>query len=117
MTYKIGGRCTQVNYILCSRCNLKAIQDCKVVSGENMEIIKRKQVRVDARAKLWELKKEECLTDSLDRFWVVGKCYQMTAEVLSNTTKKVVNASSDGGKNTKWQRKRPIVNRKGCAAG
>lgn len=52
VTYKIGGRCTQVNYILCRRCNLKAIQDCKVVSGENMEIIKRKQVKVEARAKL-----------------------------------------------------------------
>lgn len=68
MTYKIGGRCTQVDYILCRRCNLKAIQDCKVVSGENMEIIKRKQVKVEARAKLWELKKEECLTDFREEF-------------------------------------------------
>lgn len=68
MTYKIGGRCTQVDYILCRTCNLKAIQDCKVVSGENMEIMKRKQVEVEAKAKLWKLKKEECLTDFREEF-------------------------------------------------
>lgn len=72
VTYKIGERCAQVDYILCRRCNLKAIQDCKVVSGENMEIIKRKQVKVEARAKLWKLKKDNISQTSgrsLDSGW------------------------------------------------
>ena len=33
---KSGGRCTQVDYVLCRRCNLKKIGDCKVVAGENV---------------------------------------------------------------------------------
>ncbi|KAI5105879.1 hypothetical protein C0J45_3576 [Silurus meridionalis] len=31
VTYKSGGRCTQVDYVLCRRCNLKEIGDCEVV--------------------------------------------------------------------------------------
>ncbi|XP_051780695.1 craniofacial development protein 2-like [Erpetoichthys calabaricus] len=34
VTYKSGGRCTQVDYILCRRVDLKEIEDCKVVAGE-----------------------------------------------------------------------------------
>ncbi|KAI5098241.1 hypothetical protein C0J45_11968 [Silurus meridionalis] len=33
VTYKIGGRCTQVDYVLCRRCNLKEIGDCQVLAG------------------------------------------------------------------------------------
>lgn len=33
VTYKSGGRSTQVDYILCRLCNLKEISDCKVVIG------------------------------------------------------------------------------------
>ena len=33
VTYKSGGRSTQVDYILC---NLKEIRDCKVVVGESV---------------------------------------------------------------------------------
>ncbi|MCJ8744984.1 hypothetical protein PDJAM_G00124950 [Pangasius djambal] len=36
VTYKIGGRSTQVDYILCRRGNLKEISDCKVVVGESV---------------------------------------------------------------------------------
>ena len=32
--YKSGGRSTEVDYVLCRRCNLKAIGDSKVVAGE-----------------------------------------------------------------------------------
>ncbi|KAK3545589.1 hypothetical protein QTP70_008138 [Hemibagrus guttatus] len=35
VTYKSGGRSTQVDYILCRRGNLKEISDCKVVVGES----------------------------------------------------------------------------------
>ncbi|XP_051790361.1 craniofacial development protein 2-like [Erpetoichthys calabaricus] len=36
ITYKSGGRCTQVDYILCRRVDLKEIEDCKVVAGESV---------------------------------------------------------------------------------
>ena len=36
VTYKSGERCTQVDYVLCRRCNLKEISDCKVVVGESV---------------------------------------------------------------------------------
>ncbi|KAK3544885.1 hypothetical protein QTP86_027580, partial [Hemibagrus guttatus] len=36
VTYKSGGRRTQVDYILCRRGNLKEISDCKVVVGESV---------------------------------------------------------------------------------
>ncbi|XP_051775304.1 uncharacterized protein LOC127525948 [Erpetoichthys calabaricus] len=70
VTYKSGGRCTQVDYILCRRVDLKEIEDCKVVAGESvvkqhrmvvcrmmLEIKKRKRVRVEPRIKWWKLKK------------------------------------------------------------
>ncbi|KAK3548456.1 hypothetical protein QTP70_013155 [Hemibagrus guttatus] len=36
VTYKSGGRSTQVDYILCRRGNLKEISNCKVVVGESV---------------------------------------------------------------------------------
>lgn len=36
VSYKSGGRRTQVDYILCRRCKLKEISDCKVVVGESV---------------------------------------------------------------------------------
>ena len=36
ITYKSGEHCTQVDYILYRRCNLKEIEDCKVFTGESV---------------------------------------------------------------------------------
>ncbi|KAI5099616.1 hypothetical protein C0J45_10168 [Silurus meridionalis] len=36
VTYKSGGRCTQVDYVLCRRCNLKEIENCKVLAGDSV---------------------------------------------------------------------------------
>ncbi|KAI5628036.1 hypothetical protein C0J50_8274 [Silurus asotus] len=36
VTYKSGGRCTQVDYVLCRRCNQKEIGDCKVLAGDSV---------------------------------------------------------------------------------
>ncbi|KAF7691359.1 hypothetical protein HF521_011656, partial [Silurus meridionalis] len=36
VTYKSGGKCTQVDYVLCRRCNLKEIGDCKVLAGDSV---------------------------------------------------------------------------------
>ncbi|KAE8287117.1 hypothetical protein D5F01_LYC15081 [Larimichthys crocea] len=73
VTYKSGGRSTQVDYILCRWCNLKEISDCKVVVAESvarqhrmvvcrMTLVVRKMKRAKAgqRTKWWKLKKEEC---------------------------------------------------------
>ncbi|KAI5105022.1 hypothetical protein C0J45_4694 [Silurus meridionalis] len=35
VTYKSGGRCIQVYYVLCRRCNLNEIGDCKVLARDS----------------------------------------------------------------------------------
>ncbi|KAI5089527.1 hypothetical protein C0J45_20935 [Silurus meridionalis] len=69
VTYKSGGRCTQVDYVLCRRCNLKEIGDCKVLAGDSVARQhwmflegkkKRRRVRTERRIRWWKLKKEEC---------------------------------------------------------
>ncbi|KAK3512367.1 hypothetical protein QTP70_007366 [Hemibagrus guttatus] len=75
VTYKSGGRRTQVDYILCRRGNLKEISECKVVVGESvarqhrmvvcrMTLMvckkKRSKIEIEKKTKWWKLKKEEC---------------------------------------------------------
>jgi exonuclease III len=36
VTYKSGGRSTQIDYIMCKRCNLKEFRDCTVMPGESV---------------------------------------------------------------------------------
>ncbi|XP_065667643.1 uncharacterized protein LOC136087941 [Hydra vulgaris] len=73
VTYKSGGRGTQVDYILCRRRNLKEISDCKVVPGESVakqhrmvicrivfEVKKKKRVRAEPKIRWWKLKDEDC---------------------------------------------------------
>ncbi|MCI4379298.1 hypothetical protein PGIGA_G00226350 [Pangasianodon gigas] len=81
VTYKSGGRSTQVDYILCRRGNLKEISDCKVVVGESVARQHRMvvcrmtlMVETEKKTKWWKLKKEECCEDfrqKLGRLWVV----------------------------------------------
>ena len=35
LTYKSGGRSTQVDYIMCRRAHLKEIGNCKVIAGDS----------------------------------------------------------------------------------
>ncbi|KAI5102804.1 gastrula zinc finger protein XlCGF28.1-like [Silurus meridionalis] len=74
VTYRSGGRCTQVDYVLCRRCNLKEIGDCKVLAGDSvarqhrmvvcrmvLEVKKkRRRVRTERRTRCWKLKEEDC---------------------------------------------------------
>ncbi|KAK3569207.1 hypothetical protein QTP86_026614 [Hemibagrus guttatus] len=73
VTYKSGGRRTQVDYILRRRGNLKEISDCKVVVGESVArqhrmvvcrmtlmVCKKKRSKIEKKTKWWKLKKEEC---------------------------------------------------------
>ncbi|KAG7495848.1 hypothetical protein JOB18_006428 [Solea senegalensis] len=70
VTYKSGGRSTQVDYILYRRCHLKEISDCKVVVGEcvvsqprmvvcrmNLVTRKTKRTKAEQSTQWWKLKK------------------------------------------------------------
>ncbi|KAK3543990.1 hypothetical protein QTP70_032748, partial [Hemibagrus guttatus] len=110
VTYKSGGRRTQVDYILCRRGNLKEISDCKVVVGESvarqhrmvvcrMTLMvckkKRSKIEIEKKTKWWKLKKEECceefrqkLRQPLGGQVVLPDDWETTAEVIRETGRK-----------------------------
>ncbi|MCJ8736305.1 hypothetical protein PDJAM_G00258240 [Pangasius djambal] len=107
VTYKSGGRSTQVDYILCRRSSLKEISDCKVVVGESVArqhrmvvcrmtlmVCKRKRskIEIEKKTKWWKLKKEECcegfrqkLRQALGGQVVLPDDWETTAEVIRVT--------------------------------
>ncbi|KAK3546856.1 hypothetical protein QTP86_003747 [Hemibagrus guttatus] len=108
VTYKSGGRRTQVDYILCRRGNLKEISDCKVVVGESVArqhrmvvcrmtlmVCKKKRSKIEKKTKWWKLKKEECceefrqkLRQALSGQVVLPIDWETTAEVIRETGRK-----------------------------
>ncbi|KAK3506225.1 hypothetical protein QTP70_002928 [Hemibagrus guttatus] len=123
VTYKSGGRRTQVDYILCRRGNLKEISDCKVVVGESvarqhrmvvcrMTLLvckkKRSEIEIEKKTKWWKLKKEECceefrqkLRQPLGGQVVLPDDWETTAEVIRETGRKVLGVSSGRRKEDK----------------
>ncbi|KAK3540383.1 hypothetical protein QTP70_030202 [Hemibagrus guttatus] len=123
VTYKSGGRRTQVDYILCRRGNLKEISDCKVVVGESvarqhrmvvcrMTLMvckkKRSMIEIEKKTKWWKLKKEECceefrqkLRQALGGQVVLPDDWETTAEVIRETGRKVLGVSSGRRKEDK----------------
>ncbi|KAK3511968.1 hypothetical protein QTP70_027665, partial [Hemibagrus guttatus] len=123
VTYKSGGRRTQVDYMLCRRGNLKEISDCKVVVGESvarqhrmvvcrMTLMvckkKRLKIEIEKKTKWWKLKKEECceefrqkLRQALGGQAVLPDDWETTAEVIRETGKKVLGVSSGRRKEDK----------------
>ncbi|KAK3530583.1 hypothetical protein QTP86_028838 [Hemibagrus guttatus] len=123
MTYKSGGRRTQVDYILCRRGNLKEISDCKVVVGESVArqhrmvvcrmtlmVCKTKtsKIEIGKKTKWWKLKKEEfCeefrqkLRQALGGQVVLPDDWETTAEVIRETGRKVLGVSSGRRKEDK----------------
>ncbi|KAK3559045.1 hypothetical protein QTP86_000049 [Hemibagrus guttatus] len=123
VTYKSGGRSTQVDYILCRRGNLKEISDCKVVLGESvarqhrmvvcrMTLMvcktKRSKIKIEKKTKWWKLKKEECceefrqkLRQALGGQVVLPDDWETTAEVIRETGRKVLGVSSGRRKEDK----------------
>ncbi|KAI5087244.1 hypothetical protein C0J45_22643 [Silurus meridionalis] len=61
VTYRSGGRCTQVDYVLCRRCNLKEIGDCKVLAGDSVA----RQHRMVVCRMVLEVKKKESSEDCM----------------------------------------------------
>ncbi|KAK3524437.1 hypothetical protein QTP70_028665, partial [Hemibagrus guttatus] len=123
VTYKSGGRRTQVDYILCRRGNLKAISDCKVVVGESVARqhrmvvcrmtlmvckMKRSKIEIEKKTKWWKLKKEECceefrqkLRQALGGQVLLPDDWEATVEVIRETGRKVLGVSSGKRKEDK----------------
>ncbi|KAF7694071.1 hypothetical protein HF521_007824, partial [Silurus meridionalis] len=111
VTYKSGGRCTQVDYVLCRRCNLKEIGDCKVLAGDSvdrqhrmvvcrmvLEVKKmRRRVRTERRIRWWKLKEGDCserfreeVRQGLSGGEEVLDDWATTAEVIRETARKLL---------------------------
>ncbi|MCJ8748267.1 hypothetical protein PDJAM_G00163170 [Pangasius djambal] len=120
VTYKSGGRSTQVDYILCRRGNLKEISDCKVVVGESiarqhrmvvcrMTLMvckkKRSKIEIEKKTKWWKLKKEESCEDFRQKLRQALGGQVVLPEVIRVTERKVLGVSSGRrkeGKKTWW---------------
>ncbi|KAI5619805.1 hypothetical protein C0J50_20571 [Silurus asotus] len=121
VTYKSGGRCTQVDYVLCRRCNLKEIGDCKVLAGDSVArqhrmVVcrmvleakkKRRRVRTERRIRWWKLK-EECsvrfreeVRQGLSGVKEVLDDWATTAGVMREAARKVLGVTSGNRKEDK----------------
>ena len=73
VTYKSGGKSTQVDYVMCSRRNLKEMCDCKVILNEcvakqhrmvvckmALMVKKKKAEKVKPKIRWWKLKETSC---------------------------------------------------------
>ncbi|KAI5627956.1 hypothetical protein C0J50_3222 [Silurus asotus] len=122
VTYKSGGRCTQVDYVLCRRCNLKEIGDCKVLAGDSVArqhrmVVcrmvleakkKRRRVRTERRIRWWKLKEEECsvrfreeVRERLSGVKEVLDDWATTAGVMRKASRKVLGVTSGNKKEDK----------------
>ncbi|KAK3543950.1 hypothetical protein QTP70_031858, partial [Hemibagrus guttatus] len=108
VTYKSGGRSTQVDYILCRRGNLKEISDCKVVVGES---VARQHRMVVCRMTLMVCKKKRSETEKKTKWWKLKKAlggqvvlpddWETTTKVIRETGRKVLGVSSGRKKEDK----------------
>ncbi|KAI5619435.1 hypothetical protein C0J50_20832 [Silurus asotus] len=122
VTYKSRGRCTQVDYVLCRRCNLKEIGDCKVLAGDSVarqhrRVVcrmvleakkKRRRVKTERRIRWWKLKEEECsvrfreeVRQGLSGGEEVLDDWAATAGVMREAARKVLGVTSGNRKQDK----------------
>ncbi|KAI5100918.1 hypothetical protein C0J45_9904 [Silurus meridionalis] len=122
VTYKSGGRCTQVDYVLCRRCNLKEIEDCKVLTGDSVarqhQMVvcrmvleakkRRRRVKTERRIRWWKLKEEECsvrfreeVRQRLSGVKEVLDDWATTAGVMREAARKVLGVTSGNRKEDK----------------
>ncbi|KAI5606516.1 hypothetical protein C0J50_2015 [Silurus asotus] len=119
VTYKNGGRCTQMDYMLCRRCNLKEIGDSKVLAGDSVSThwmvvcsmvleVKKKRVRMERRIRWWKLKEEDCsmrfmeeVRQGLGGGEEVLDDWATTAEVIRETARKILGVTSGNRKEDK----------------
>ena len=121
VTYKSGGRSTQVDYIICRRAYLNDIGDCKVIAGDNiakqhrllvcrmtLETRKRRITKAEPRIKWWKLKKEDCCEEFREEIrWALGGEEELpddwttTANIVRDTARKVLGVQSKQRKEDK----------------
>ena len=114
VTFKSGGRCSQVDYILCRRVNLKYVSDCKVVVGESITsqhrtvvcrmrlvVKEKKSVRLEPKIKWWRLKEKDCqikfrdeVTQALGGVEEGINDWTSMARVLKETARKALGVTS-----------------------
>ncbi|KAK3512879.1 hypothetical protein QTP70_028949, partial [Hemibagrus guttatus] len=92
VTYKSGGRSTQVEYIVCRRGNLKEISECKVVVGES--VARQHRMMVCRMTLVVCKKKRQKLRQALGGQVVLPDYWETTAEVIRETGRKVLIVSS-----------------------
>ncbi|KAI5615017.1 hypothetical protein C0J50_10927 [Silurus asotus] len=102
VTYKSGGRSTQMNYVLCKRCNQKEIGDCKVLAGDS---VARKHQMVVCRMVLEVKKKRRRFREEVRQELgggeeVLDDC-GTTAGVMRETARKVLGVTSGNRKEDK----------------
>ena len=108
VTYKSGGRSTQIDYILCKRSNLKECGDCKVIPGESVAkqhrvvickmtvtVKKRKKVIIEPRIRWWKLKEEDCCVKFKEEVKQALNC----VDTQSNDWNTMANAVRESARN------------------
>ena len=121
ITYKSGGRCSQVDYVMCRRCNLKEFNDCKVVAGESVArqhrvvvcritlvVKKKKSEKMKPRIRWWKLKDVDCreafskgVFEALDGQEETDVGWEIMAQAVRETARKVLGMSSGQRKEDK----------------
>ena len=110
VTYKSGGKSTQVDYVICRRRNLKEMCDCKVILNEcvakqhrmvackmALMVKKKKAEKVKPKIQWWKLKEtsyQEAFRQEVTRI-LAGKYglpdeWEKTAEMLRKTAETVL---------------------------
>ena len=125
VTYKSGGKSTQIDYVMCRRRNLKEMCDCKVIVNECVAkqhrmvvfkmvlmVKKKKAEKVKPKIRWWKLKEtsyQEAFRQEVTRI-LGGKDglpdeWDKTAEMLRKTTETVLGVTfgkRKGDKETWW---------------
>ena len=126
ITYKSGGRRTQVDYILCRRRDVKEVVDCKVVVGESVatqhrmvlcKLVlqgaqKKRIVAMEPRVRWWKLNEVPCreqfneeVRKGLQGAEEFPEDWESTAKLLRESGEKVLGMTSGkrkNGKETWW---------------
>ncbi len=127
VTYKSGGRESQIDFLMCRRRDLKEIKNCKVIYGEHVAAQhkllvldwefkaekKKRPERMAPRIKWWRLKEEQSRTqfkekvlDGVQRLEGVQEWWRVNSEVIRKAAEEVLGLTSGKGpppdKETWW---------------
>lgn len=121
VTYKSGGRCSQIDYIMCRRGNLNEIGDCRVIPGESvttqhrivvckmhLKTMRRKRVKMEHKIKWWKLSEDCCRTKFREEMKLAAekdreifRDWSATAHVMRDIAGKVLGITSGKRKENK----------------